>query len=69
MTLLLEKQGADVVITEEVVQAAAGNRGNGKEVMTLLLEKRGADVQGSGGELVQWERGDDAHEPLDSGSG
>ena len=32
------------IISEEVVKAAAGNSGNGKEVMTLLLEQRGADV-------------------------
>ena len=32
------------IISEEVVKAAAGNFGNGKEVMTLLLEQRGADV-------------------------
>ena len=44
MTLLLEQRGADVMITEEVVKAAAGNFWNGKEVMTLLLEQRGADV-------------------------
>ena len=31
-------------IRKEVVKAAAGNEGNGKEVMTLLLEQRGADV-------------------------
>lgn len=33
-----------VLITEEVVKAAAGNLWSGKEVMMLLLEKRGADV-------------------------
>ena len=32
-------------ITEEVVKAAAGNRGNGKEILTLLLDQRGADVR------------------------
>ncbi|CAG8981586.1 hypothetical protein HYALB_00010009 [Hymenoscyphus albidus] len=56
--LFLTKEAkADVVITEEVVKAAAGNyngkevvkaaagnKHNGKEVMMLLLEKRGADV-------------------------
>ena len=33
-----------MIITEEVVKAAAGNEESGKEVMTLLLEQRGADV-------------------------
>ncbi|EDN97566.1 hypothetical protein SS1G_12418 [Sclerotinia sclerotiorum 1980 UF-70] len=33
-----------VLITEEVVKAAAGNLWSGKEVMMLLLDKRGADV-------------------------
>jgi dephospho-CoA kinase len=42
MMLLLEKQGADVVITEEVVTLVA--KKFDKEVMMLLLEKRGADV-------------------------
>ena len=42
MTLLLEQRGADVMITEGVVKAAA--RFGRKEVMTLLLEQRGADV-------------------------
>ncbi|CAD6446264.1 b7a5bf77-39d6-4c44-a99b-040df980e6b2, partial [Sclerotinia trifoliorum] len=44
MMLLLEKRGAEVVITEEVVKAAAENRYSGKEIMMLLLEKRGAEV-------------------------
>ncbi|KAF2176608.1 hypothetical protein K469DRAFT_812982 [Zopfia rhizophila CBS 207.26] len=44
MALLLDQRGADVVITEEVVKAAAGNEGSGMEVMTLLLDRRGADV-------------------------
>jgi hypothetical protein len=39
MTLLLKQQEADVQITEKVVKAAAGNRGNRKEVMMLLLEQ------------------------------
>ncbi|ERF76578.1 hypothetical protein EPUS_05851 [Endocarpon pusillum Z07020] len=45
MTLLLDRRGADVQINEEVVKAAAGNSGSGREVMTLLLDRRGADVQ------------------------
>jgi len=42
MQLLLEDRGAGVVITEEVVKAAAGNWGNGKDAMQLLLEYRRA---------------------------
>jgi hypothetical protein len=44
MTLLLDRRGADVSITEEVVNAAAWRNGNSKEMMTLLLDRRGADV-------------------------
>ena len=42
--LLLEHRGADVVITEEVVKAAAGNEESGEEVMQLLLQYSSADV-------------------------
>ncbi|KAL8907434.1 MAG: hypothetical protein Q9207_001404 [Kuettlingeria erythrocarpa] len=45
MELLLDRRGADIQITEAVVQAAAGNWGSGKEVITLLLDRRGADIQ------------------------
>jgi hypothetical protein len=45
MTLLLDRRGADIQITEDVVKAAAGNLLNGEEVMTLLLDRRGDDVQ------------------------
>jgi hypothetical protein len=44
MTLLLDRRGVDVKITEAVVKAAARNEGSGKEVMTLLLSRRGSDV-------------------------
>ncbi|KAH6670150.1 hypothetical protein B0J14DRAFT_517196 [Halenospora varia] len=44
ISILLKQRGADVVITEEVVMAAAGNRWRGKEVMMVLLEQRGADM-------------------------
>jgi hypothetical protein len=44
ITLLLEKLGRDVQITEDVVKAATRHRYS-EEVMTLLLEKRGQDVQ------------------------
>jgi hypothetical protein len=35
---LLQQRGADVQITEGVVEVAAGNYRKGKEVITLLLE-------------------------------
>lgn len=41
MTLLLDRRGDQITITEEVVKAAARNSWNGKEVMTLLLDRRG----------------------------
>jgi hypothetical protein len=41
MQLLLKQRGEDVVVTEEVVKAAAGNKYSGKEVVQLLLEHRG----------------------------
>jgi hypothetical protein len=44
MTLLLDQQGDQIQITEDVVKAAAGNRGNGKEVMTLLLDQQGDQI-------------------------
>ena len=42
---LLEQQWADVMITEEVVKAAARNGESGKEVMMLLLRKRGSEIK------------------------
>ncbi|KAJ2897756.1 hypothetical protein MKZ38_004379 [Zalerion maritima] len=42
MELLLEQLGKEATITEEVVQAAAGNDRSGEEMMKLLLDKRGA---------------------------
>ena len=44
MTLLLDRRGADVQITEEVVKAAAGNGESGKGIITLLLDRCGADA-------------------------
>jgi hypothetical protein len=44
MVMLLNRRGADVVITEEVLVTAARNSHNGKEVMALLLDQWGADV-------------------------
>ena len=43
MTLLLDRRGGDIPITERVVKAAAGNE-RGKGIMTLLLNQRGGDV-------------------------
>jgi hypothetical protein len=45
MALLLDQQGSNIQITQEVVVAAAGNYNNGKEVMALLLDRRGDEVQ------------------------
>ena len=44
MTLLLDRRGDDIPITEEVVKAAAGNQESGNKVMTLLLDRRGDDI-------------------------
>ena len=45
MTLLLNRRGGDIPITEGVVKAAAGNWwGGGKEIIRLLLNRRGGDV-------------------------
>ncbi|KAK1973173.1 hypothetical protein LZ30DRAFT_744267, partial [Colletotrichum cereale] len=45
MALLLDKRGAEIRITEEVVIAAAANRDKGRQVMALLLDKRGAEIR------------------------
>jgi hypothetical protein len=39
VTLLLDRRGEDVRITEAVVKAAAENSFSGKEVMTVLLNQ------------------------------
>ena len=44
MTLLLDKCGDKIKITEEIIKAAVGNTGSGKEVMMLLLE-RGEEIK------------------------
>ena len=41
MTLLLDRRGDEIIITEEVVKAAAGND---KKVMALLRDRRGDEV-------------------------
>jgi hypothetical protein len=44
MLFLFEERGAEVVITEELMKVAAGNKREGVRLMWLLLEKRGAEV-------------------------
>lgn len=44
MTLLLDRRGEEVQITEEVIKTAAEYSGNGREMMTLLLDRRGAET-------------------------
>jgi ankyrin repeat protein len=44
MTLLLDRRGDQITITEKVVKTAAGNRGCGKEVTTLLFNWRGHHI-------------------------
>ena len=40
MRLLLDRRGDDVVITDEVVKAAAGNSESGTRVMELLFSRQ-----------------------------
>ncbi|KAH7132739.1 hypothetical protein EDB81DRAFT_114385 [Dactylonectria macrodidyma] len=42
---LLDRCGADIQITEDVVKSAAGNWRSGEKVMALLLDKGGAEIQ------------------------
>jgi hypothetical protein len=44
MELLLSRQG-DVMTTERVITAAAGNTRNGKKVLELLFEKQGEQIK------------------------
>ncbi|KAF1946986.1 hypothetical protein EJ02DRAFT_331027, partial [Clathrospora elynae] len=44
LACLLTKHGCGTKLTADVVEAAAGNQRNGKEVLMLLLDRRGADV-------------------------
>jgi ankyrin repeat protein len=44
MKLLLKGREEEVDITEEIVQAAAGNRMGGSSVMKILLDKRGKEI-------------------------
>ncbi|KAM0175400.1 hypothetical protein ACHAPC_009643 [Botrytis cinerea] len=43
--ILLGLKRENVIVTEEVVKAVAGNSRSGKEIMMLLLEERGAEVE------------------------
>lgn len=43
MTLLLDQRGDQIIITEDIVKAAAENE-NGKEMMALLLDRRGDQI-------------------------
>jgi hypothetical protein len=56
---VLERQGGEVKITEDVLRAAAENLKNGKEVMALLLEQRGSEVDITEGvvEALAWNWG------------
>jgi hypothetical protein len=45
IALLLERGEDEIMITEEVVNAAAENRWSGKEMMSLLLEQRGDEIK------------------------
>jgi ferritin-like protein len=45
LDLFLDRRGDKVMITRQVLQAAAGNRGSGNEIMALLLNRRGDEVQ------------------------
>ena len=44
ITLLLDRRGDDVPITEAVVKAAVRNKKSGKEIITLLFDQRGGDI-------------------------
>ena len=44
MALLLDRRGGNVPITKGVLEAAAGNRKSGKEIMALLLDRRAGDI-------------------------
>ena len=44
MSLLLDRRGDQITITEEVVKAAARNRVSGEEVMALLLDRQGDQI-------------------------
>ncbi|SPO05897.1 uncharacterized protein DNG_08586 [Cephalotrichum gorgonifer] len=45
LSLLLDRRGTDVEVTEAIVNATAGNTSSGVDVMRLLLDRRGAEVK------------------------
>jgi hypothetical protein len=45
LDVVINKRGANVQITPQVVEATEGNERRGKEMMQLLLKQRGADFQ------------------------
>jgi hypothetical protein len=56
MALLLDRRGADVQITEDVVKAAAGNRGKGRRSeiqITQEVVKLAAGNDSSGQEVMK----------------
>ncbi|KAH7134456.1 hypothetical protein EDB81DRAFT_803945 [Dactylonectria macrodidyma] len=54
MGLLLEKRGEEIKITEEIVEAAAGNGRSGEAIMVLLVEKRGDDAKAKVSDQFIW---------------
>lgn len=44
MELFLDRRGDEITMTEEVVKAAAGNGGDGNEVIALLLGRHGHNI-------------------------
>uniref|UniRef100_L2FI68 Ankyrin repeat and sam domain containing protein 6 n=1 Tax=Colletotrichum fructicola (strain Nara gc5) TaxID=1213859 RepID=L2FI68_COLFN len=45
LRLLLDRQGQEIQVTNEIVKAAAGNESSGEQVMRLLLGRRGEEVK------------------------
>lgn len=52
MELLLDRRGAEVKITDQVLQAAGTNYTSGKEIIELLLDRRGNEVKIAGEGLM-----------------
>ncbi|KXG45996.1 uncharacterized protein PGRI_048520 [Penicillium griseofulvum] len=44
ISILLAQRGPDIPITEDVLEAAAGNSKSGDKIMATLLERRGTDI-------------------------
>ncbi|KAF2022634.1 HET-domain-containing protein [Setomelanomma holmii] len=45
MTLLFQQKGDEIQVTEEMVEAAAGNEGSGQQAMKLLFDCEGDEIQ------------------------